>query len=106
MKYEELMKEQNHNSDKKTEDLDIINKHLINQQKRSHEDPNDVFEKDNQNKKVTIENELTSINLDFINENEKIKELLKNDKEFEQKLKNFISQYIEDENNKNKQEDN
>ena len=106
MKYEEIIKEQNNNSDKKTEDLDIINKHLINQQKRSHEDPNDVFEKDNQNKKVTIENELTSINLDFINENEKIKELLKNDKEFEKKLKNFISQYIENENIKNKQEDN
>ena len=72
-------------------DLDTINKHLIKQQEKnikySEEDPEDYLK----------EKDVTSINLDFLYDNEQIKNKLKDNKDFEEKLQKFISNYIESE---------
>ena len=95
--------EKTKNEHKQVDELDVINKHLIHQQEKSDEDPNDVFDLDSKRQKMKDVDELTSISFNYLAENDKIKSMLKDDANFEKELRKFISQYIEDE---NKQEDN
>lgn len=83
----------------KQSDLDIINRHLIQQQKKNSDNIEKTTDELKQNNNQAVD-ELTSISLDFIKENEKIKSMIKNDKDFEAKLQKFISGYIESEEDK------
>lgn len=78
---------------KKQHDLDIINRHLINQQRRNYR--NNEIEDYFENKKTSAE-DLTSLSMDYIKDNEKLKKLVGDNKDFEEKLKKFIDNYIEE----------
>lgn len=68
--------------ERKESDLDIINQHLINNQKNMYSDK--------------PAEELVEIDLEYIEESKKIRELMKKDKNFENEFKKFMSNYIED----------
>ena len=70
-------------------DLDTINKHLMKQQERNikYYEENEVLKKE----------DAVSINLDFLYENEEIKNKIKDIKDFEGKLQKIISGYMNSE---------